>query len=208
MEGKIQMNEMIYDFIYTAAMRDATLQLSYSGEKKWLTQSKKFLISGNALKGLVDGVINGKFEEQEEYDKRMLDVSKKICDKINRAAGNKEFTFGNAQKLINIIMKYFYICTYNNDTMKKSFRFCHCPMDSQLLNDVWKNRKLLAKPEMLGKQKEFVKSWGKEDFDIENGTKVFPERYKRFQEAINELAKAKGLTRLEYDYVIWGRDRD
>ena len=73
-------------------------------------------------------------------------------------------------------------------------------MDSQLLKKVWDERTKLKVA--LGTRDEFLKSWGNEDFIIENGKKYFPERYKVFQEAVRELSEDKSP--LEFDYYEWG----
>ena len=199
------MDDKIFEFVYVSAMRDATLQQSFVGKKAWMTDCRKFKDSTKELKSFVSDVIEGNFKDSKSYDDRFLEVSIKLCNEINSSSqneGNGFFTFGNAQKLINIVMKYFYLHSYGNEAEKDYFRFCHCPMDSQLLKKVWGRRIELHDDtrESLGKRDEFLKSWGNEDFTDENMD--FPERYKVFQTAVKELANDKSP--LEFDYYEWG----
>lgn len=210
-------DDLIFEYIYVTSMRDATLQLSYKSKKAWLTKSEYINGENDCFKRLrqfVDNVLDNRFESQQKYDNELLNLAKVICDKINKDAEgkgidiNKEetrFTFGNAQKLINMIIKNYYICTYNNSSLKDRFKYCHCPMDRQLLVKVWNNYKteFSKKPSIkCNTQDDFSKSWGSLDFD--NGN--YPERYNEFQEAVSKLAKKKNISRLEYDFKEWNNN--
>ena len=201
------MHDKIFEFVYVTAMRDATLQQSFVGKKAWMTDCRKFIASTKELKAFVSDVIEGRYTSSDAYDDRFLEVSITICDDINsypQKEGDGYFTFGNAQKLINIVMKYFYIHSYGNEEEKANYQFCHCPMDSQLLNKVWDRRSELNEDtrKLLGKRDEFLKSWGNEDFFSKEGKKDFPKRYVVFQKAVKELSKDKSS--LEFDYYEWG----
>lgn len=124
------------------------------------------------------------------------------------------FTFGNAQKLINVMMKYFYGTTYTNVALRSNFQYCHCPMDKVLLQHVWKNRHHLTFP--IGLYKIFVISWSKQAFDFISGVKMIPAHYETFQKAVRELGSmapslpsllrttpSSLLTPIEYDYYVW-----
>ncbi len=207
----VNLDDKIFEFIYSAAMGDATKQMAFGEDKKWLYDCKPFKNSTNALKEFVADVLAGNvFNSQQDYDDRFLIVAKELCDEINNdpRKGTRNFLFGNAQKLINMVMKFFYICTYpTNAVPKTNFRFCHCPMDGKLLNNVWDNKNYLNSQteQKLGKTKGgFVISWSKQTFDAKH-----LEHYDNFQEAVRQLASKKfnqsgnPLTPLEYDYYIW-----
>lgn len=205
----MEMDSKIFAFIYAAAMRDATLQLSYRGEKAWLTDCDRFPASTIKLKEFVSDVIFNRFQNQVDFDERFVTVAKTLCDEINIQAKNDEFTFGNAQKLINIMMKFFYLHTYGNNVAKKAFRFCHCPMDQQLLDSVWKNRNKLSTSahKDLGRGADFRISWGNEQFTLNCGEADYPPRYKAFQSAIKEFADSKNVFPIEYDFFIWNTSK-
>ncbi|XVG95958.1 hypothetical protein ACGCUQ_07175 [Eubacteriales bacterium KG127] len=207
-------NDYIFSFIFLEALRDATLRNAYTGDKFKLNNYIQFIKSQPQLKELVNNVINDKFDNQSEYDESFLSAANTICDYINDSNYEyydlkDKFTFGNAQKLINMILKYFYIIVYNQNYLKNNFRFCHCPMDSIMLEKVWSQRDKWI--HILGGEKLtatfFKKPWSTEEKAEEkkykNGEKM-PRRYKIFQEAVRTLAyQEKCETPLDFDYKNW-----
>lgn len=204
---KDKLNDEIFRFICTAAMRDAVIQLAYKGKKKPLMASEVLDSIKDKIEFLIDNVLNDTYTSQENYDRDFLDTTINISEFINKKVGNEEFTFGNAQKLLNIILKYLYIISYKNDGLQKNFRFCHCPMDQRLLEDVWKKRaeSCIKEDQIdLRNRNYFLKSWGNENFEGDgNPGNAFPERYMLFQKAVRCLASKEGRNPLEYDYHIW-----
>lgn len=202
--NKRELDDKIFRFICIVAMRDAVVQLSYVGEKKWLTENEMIKVLKRIVEPFVDDVLSNRFKSQKIYDNEFLRTTIKVCDIINAKANNNNFTFGNAQKYINIILKYLYIKSYKNDRVKDSFRFCHCPMDQQLLKNVWDNRGKINDYIRLGKRDFFLGSWGNEDYNVDaNGNKTYPIRYLLFQQAVRELVANLNIFSLEYDYLIW-----
>lgn len=204
------MDRTILEFVYVLAMREATLQLAYEGEKKWLTKvknddgtpNKEVEAFVNVLEEHANAVMGGEtFDTQEQYNSSFYKVAEDICNKINANKRDEKdtFSFGNAQKLINMTMKYLYIMCYKDSEKRELFRFCHCPMDSILLKHVWKQRNELSDKTMkrMKGYKVFLASWGSEDFNDNDDS-----RYKTFQAAIKEL-NGNDQYALEYDYKIW-----
>lgn len=206
-DENINIDDKIFRFIYIEAMRDATIQLAYKGEKRCLmgfTELDVWSFLKGEMESLIDKVLSNEYLSQDKYDEDFLNTMVNICKCINGAMKNDEFTFGNAQKLINIMLKYFYISSYKDNNSKVKFRFCHCPMDQQLLKNIWRNREELDSDKILGKREYFLKSWGNEDFEEDkNGKKMFPKRYVLFQQAVRCLAEKKNINPLEYDYCVW-----
>lgn len=199
-------DENIFKFIYLAAIRDAVLQKAYKGEKKWLEESDVLVSLKETLSEFIDKVLKGEYHCQEDYDADFLSTAISVCEIINnnkKEAENPDFTFGNAQKLINIMMKYFYITCYGKKAAKEKFKFCHCPMDQQMLKKVWCKRESLSHYIPLGST-DFMKSWGSENFKVLESPKYnYPDRYRLFQEAVRDLAHKKGISPLEFDYREW-----
>lgn len=196
------LDDNIFRFIYISAMRDAILQLAYEGKKKWLMESDVVDNVKTKIEPLINKVLGDMYVSQEEYDGDFLSITIDICQYINQKANNNQFTFGNAQKFVNIMLKFLYITGYKCNELKDRFRFCHCPMDQQLLYNVWQNRMKLKSDKTLGKREWFLKSWGNEDFDFDiNDKKTYPRRYVIFQEAVRCIAE--NMNSLEYDYYIW-----
>lgn len=198
-----RLDDEILRFIYISAMRDAVLQLSYKGKKKWLEDLDAFGALKGALAALTGKVLAGAYLCQEDYDADFRSTSIAVCEIINARAGNSEFTFGNSQKLINIMLKYFYIASYGDPVAKEKFWFCHCPMDQRMLKKVWDSRQTLNCEIELGGCADFMKSWGNEDFELNRGEKCFPRRYATFQRAVRAIAQQQGMSPLEYDYCEW-----
>ena len=191
-----KIDEKIFDFIYTIAMRDATLRGAYTGERRHLPDSTPDARS--LLKKHVDEVLNGSYNDssQEKYDEDFLTLAKEICIRINNNGGH--FHFGNAQKLINMTLKYFYVMRYKNTDYGERFKYCHCPMDKKLLSYIWDTSTINGFTKT-----RFTDSWGNEDFEKGN---CMPERYKAFQEAVMKRTKEMGMqNRLEYDYYVWNQ---
>lgn len=203
----INSDDLIFEFIYVIAMRDATNQQAYKGEKAWLTKQENYENWIDVLREFVYSVIDGnQFSNPTDYDNEFIKVAEQICEKINKSRGNhSEFYFGNAQKLINMIMKYCFIRSFGDKDLKTKFEFCHCPMDRRLLEKVWKERSKLPEElrKNMGKRDEFIISWGEEKFRVVNGKLASSDVYGTFQNAVIILAKQEGISRIEYDYKAW-----
>lgn len=207
--GTIQ--EKIFDFVYILSMREAVRQKAFSGKKGWLYNfSDPNMIKARGwVKDYIDRILFGApFSKQEEHEGFFLETAIKICDSIKKSnPGPSTFTFGNAQKLINMVVKHFYIIYYYCENVRRKFIYCHCPMDSQMLKKVRKESQSKKGSTVLAgwKNKDFTASWSKEDFDHDlSGNKIIPKRYSKFQEYIREVCKSEEMIPIEYDYCMWG----
>ena len=211
-------NEAIFKFIFNNAMKDAVMMGAYTFEKKWLYSRsdvkekediKKVVI--NILETHVKKIVNGEYSSisQNCYDKEFVGVAKNITDEINKV-DQGEFTFGNAQKLINMTIKYCYIRFFEGDLKesRKRFKVCHCPLDKQMLKKVWDEQKVSLKYT----QANFLMSWGKEVLSYSHSNPNIPQlptRYSAFQIAVRKIikkCKEKGegpQIPIEYDYCEW-----
>ena len=194
--------DVIFHFVYVCAMRDAVLQGAYEGKRKWLSTNET-VDTENRVKMYIDHILEIGFATQDEHDEEFMKVAFDICNIINQKIPTDEkshFSFGNAQKLINMCSKYFYLICYKAECLRENFKFCHCPMDSVLLEHVWKEIKKQSKMKAC----EFKKSWGKEDWKSSEGSNLqLPDRYNLFQENIRYLAAKKSVLPIEYDYLAW-----
>ena len=227
-----EISKEIFRFVYIAAMQDAVRQNAYSGKRNWLWNKSIFEKLYEPLKNHIDSILNGDYDLQQDenvmkeaYDNAFIKLAKDICSFINEEEKKKRdeekneetdpekykykgtFTFGNAQKLINMTVKYFYITTFNKDkTEKVKFQYCHCPMDEQMLNIVWKNKIKAANSWYAYGKDGFKYSWSNEEFLKDNKGKLsLPKRYSEFQKAVRELVKNDKIATMpiEYDYVNW-----
>ncbi len=197
------MQKKAFEFIYGCALQDATLQKAFKGEKNWIKQSDApvMLLNEYILK-----VLNNEFLSQANHDAFFLDTANKICAQINnnKPEGKETdvFSFGNAQKLINITVKHTYTFCYHTHSLREGFRFCHCPLDSVMLENVWN----LCKGKIdLGKKYDFCKAWGAEGMigNAQPELDKLPERYSLYQNAIRNLIGCGDMFPIEFDYIIW-----
>lgn len=205
-------DDKIFEFIFVMAMRDATLRNAYRGDKKSLTNIENENVKSviNMLREFIDKILNKKFKLQGAYNDEFINLADNIVEELNSKQQNEEnlFTFGNAQKLINMVCKYFYILVYQNSNKRECFQCCHCPMDDTMLQIVWDKReewKGRYEGSFPVKYKEFREpGWSRE---VKSAGGKLSERYVCFQEAVGLLLdENKGLQyRIEYDYQEWGQ---
>ena len=146
----IESNDLILNYIYVYAMRDATMRgaspftKGTKAKKKEMENLDDFPKIHQALKLFINSVLSNKIRNYKDYSKRLVDLSRIICCEINSYyKGEAHFTFGNAQKLINMVMKRLYTVCYNDHDKRDSFKYCHCPMDGQLIQAVGFKKKIL-----------------------------------------------------------------
>lgn len=186
----------VFDFVYEMAMRDATMRTAFRfpGNKKNIRQN---LQAKNAVNKYIDNILTGNAYNFYETE-----------SEVENALSQYGFSFGNCQKLINMTAKYFYIASYGNESIKKNFEKCHCPMDSIMIQNAIccysqkSNNAFCAESENI---KKILKntSWSRLMRDSQGNA---PYQYELFQDVIAYLAKEEGMTPLEYDYCKWNVD--
>ena len=221
-----RLNQAVFNFIYGCALRDAILQKSFVGEKAWIA---KVTEAEMLVKEYIDAVLRGDFEgtsrersgkSLDKHNEVFLDTAIKVCDVINNYVSKPEltdkFTFGNAQKLINMVVKHVSAHSHclnslGHGSIREKFIFCHCPMDTIMLTQVWKEY-----ANAFGKEKrkqqlanDFCKAWGSEDFSLVDGKRGYPQRYLDFQNALLEIVNYNhgSIFPIEYDYLYWKTDK-
>ena len=95
---------------------------------------------------------------------------------------------GNAQKLVNMVAKYMYIATYNDESKRQLFNECHCPMDGRMIDCVNK----------MHSGKKIEGGWS--TMEYENGS--IPQKYEMFQSRVRELV-GYGVPLVVFDYENW-----
>ncbi len=187
------MDNKIFDFIFKIALDDATKRV-YSGNKSTILKNQT---AKNILRQHINAILNG-----EAYD--FYSTEQSFRKEVNKS--NPDFTFGNCQKIINIVCKNFYITTYGNNDKKKNFQHCHCPMDRIMKNKVLELIASLNNFEInLANQvytykdikKIFVPAWSKQNDTFQ---------YRIFQACVSKLAQNDNISPLEFDYNYWQND--
>jgi len=198
-----EMNEKVFDFIYGSAMRDAIQQKAFIGEKRWVgkIENPKIILSG-----YIGKVLKNEFTSRREHDEFFLKTANSICEEINsqkpQGIETDIFSFGNAQKLINITVKHTYALCCQTYSLREGFRFCHCPVDVKMLNVVWDKCK--GKFD-LGKQQDFCKPWGSEGITGNSQPELdeLPARYALFQKSVRDIIGHGDIFPIEFDYIEW-----
>lgn len=80
------------------------------------------------IKGYIYYVINSNINSQKEFDQKHQEACTKLIEKFE----DQYFTIGQAQKWINMTLKYLHLLEY--DGIEKIYEFCHIPVDNYILN--------------------------------------------------------------------------
>ena len=209
-----EMRKKMFAFLYGCAMHDAILQKAFDAtEKKWIGEVEAPI---QYVQEYVDMVLSNRFISPEEHDSYFLRLANRICSAINEEGEKRNitiaFSFGNAQKLINMTIKFVYGFCYHDGSLRQGFRFCHCPLDSFMLKAVWERAEKHCggqgkRRDRLGTAAEFHKAWGNEGAEMNPQSQpeltAFPPRYHQFQTIIREMCQPSDLYSIEYDYMDW-----
>lgn len=127
-------------------------------------------------------------KNQGEYDKWHRKICDSIINKLKSVITN-DMTYGKAQKLLNMTMKHLYCFS---DANEEYFKYCHIPVDS---NVIWWYNKYSGN--------SFKTEW----------TKMKKENYTDFQNNMRDFLESENnnilryenepFTLLESDFVIW-----
>jgi hypothetical protein len=119
----------VYSIIYNATMISRSIGKSSMGRKQKVKNFKIRVFE--KLDNLTDLMNNGKLTEGD------------ILKAITVLSNEFQLSFGQAQKPINVILKYhFYLSYVQNNEIKK---ILHCPVDSVILKALKKSGSSLTK---------------------------------------------------------------
>lgn len=213
----------MFDFIFEMAFRDAVMRNAFrnpfkNDKTKMDKEAEKKAESKFAkLKDEIRSVTKPPLKEYINALTQQGDVAtadalcyiKKVWSSVreNELYGKygdnlKGFTFGNAQKLVNMMAKYMLISCYDKPELMKNFKDCHCPMDSIMIEVVFKKIKSGESTIKIEDLKTLSESTAWSALDYIDGN--VPKEYCEFQEIIGQLAELEEISRLEYDYIYWG----
>ena len=178
-------DEKIFAFAYGMAFRDATLRKAFpktENESDDTFHERKKRVFKDS-KGKVKKYINDIFRKQYPDPLKVIEA---LCKNKNG------FTFGNAQKLVNMTAKYMFLATYTYKSKKELFKNCHCPMDGVMMN---KLSEILQEKEQISHKE----AWSR--MSIIDGK--IPEEYLYFQEKVGKYAESEGISPIEVDFCLW-----
>lgn len=198
---KSDIGDRIFCFAYRMAMHDATMMKAYGGEKRALLKAKK---PYGVVKAYVDELLDGSSRGKPTVEV-ISDVKRGFEEE-----GFDGFTFGNAQKLLNMTVKYLYIGVYEDATLRELFEGCDCPVDSSIIDCVIDDLNGLNDGEFeklagIGKGKGWK---GQLRGKWSPWSKVEGEDYKELQDVIRCLCqnREEACYPIEYDYFKWGAE--
>jgi hypothetical protein len=240
-------DEKIFDFAYELAMRDATMRTTFRGATIYVLLAKdnpdtKYKATDDdkiradcaksAVRVYINKIFKNELRTKEEHDKRFKEAAKEVIDAFKGYTDNdSSFSFGNAQKLINMTAKYMFMATYDRPELRDNFKCCHCPMDNQLINKVAKYVGLLVEEyqeitmEYAGEllkgyacKRKQKGDWAKLESFGWSKLKSEKERaiYDTYQETIRFLSSNTTILKerigvdgplspLEFDFYAWGK---
>ena len=198
-----EIENKIFRFAYGAGLKDATDQQAYKVQEKG--QKIKLRENDEAVRivqAYVDGIMRGSSVDFYKTAKELTDCFNEF--EKREMAANPIFSFGNAQKLINITVKFMYIALYGNPALHQRFQVCHCPLDRTMGGRIKKKLKDLQKSKKVPQELQKIvngtnwKGW--------DGTwsRIGEDSYKEYQAAVKYFAAQEGLSPIEYDYFYFG----
>ena len=189
--------EKLFDFAYGAGLHDATAQKAYQQSQK------RILYQNHEAKAIVKAYLDAILDEQPSDFYTTADSVVSSFRRFEKERGLPErFSFGNAQKLINITVKFMYLAAYlNHSEMRKKFSICHCPLDRKMGEFVAEELKKRKADKSLPKNLQELLQSGR--YTVFSGTwsRITEEDYRLYQASVCYLAKAEGVIPIEYDYL-------
>lgn len=200
--------EAMFDFMLRGALNDAVSMKSYERGKRAIKEKIQGSKARTILKNYVDLLIQGK---KPDFWK---------CERdLETAIGDKDFRFGNCQKLINMLAKNFFLAFYREDekTRRSRFENCHCPMDRIMIQNVrtaYREKFRDRYPNVPWTSVSWSRiEWNEsEKRNWDEGKVGFSDRVKKttslltylwFQRMVSELAEMEHVCPIEYDFWHW-----
>ncbi len=183
-----------YSDIYEAVARIAftTLARTIHGIQK---NPNHDLMKAEASKYLIGRIKDLSVKSQAEFDAWHKETSEKLVSIF--AKYNQKFSFGQAQKWINMALKHLALA--DSRITEDYYEFCHVPIDSYIINGL-KTSLVSAKMNQIdssfGQDPRKTATWSRIDnYDV----------YLKFQK---DFRDACGEKPLDYEFHLWQKQRD
>lgn len=176
----------VYKAAANRAYRDLCRTITFRDK-----DNKKHIYYRSEIVGLIITKIQDKLFEnhkpsQETYDDFHADLCNQITEYTNEVAEN--LTYGQAQKWVNMTMKYLCVLSNGNFTgnyewLGKFYPYLHVPIDSIILTKAQDNKYLSCKS---------YSCWSKLD-------------YKDYEEIQKNLRKSlTAMSPMDWEFEVWG----
>ncbi len=216
-----EIKDNVFEFAYFMALRDATSRRAFDSKNKNLLRKCN---AKEIVRNYIDEIFAGKAPEFDDVVKSVEDAFRCFIN-AKKETFSADFTFGNAQKLINMTAKYMFIATYHMTDARNLFKKCHCPLDNRIVENLIseikssKNEIGIDETEVEEIAKEYQnenvkemkwttilkQSWSKMGTDKNDKS-----QYYFFQELVHIIAERNDppLIPLEVDYKYYDRHND
>lgn len=207
------------------AYNDATMQGAYNALEKENVESIKYNNVAQKLESAIkDDLLKDNSKGYEKWHKYICEELVKCYEKVTSNNKNPAFSYGNAQKWVNMTMKYLYIlseifhkfnfnkdCNFEDyyDRIGKLYEELQVPVDSFIIESIWDEKKQIKGiPYYNNKLNKATDSNGNRIPGKYNSEKVVPwskwtdTEYKKFQEHLPEVFE-NHQSPLDWEHKAW-----
>lgn len=207
------------------AYNDAAMQGAYNALEKENVESIKYNNVAQKLESAIkDDLLKDNSKGYEKWHKYICEELVKCYEKVTSNNKNPAFSYGNAQKWVNMTMKYLYIlseifhkfnfnkdCNFEDyyDRIGKLYEELQVPVDSFIIESIWDEKKQIKGiPYYNNKLNKATDSNGNRIPGKYNSEKVVPwskwtdTEYKKFQEHLPEVFE-NHQSPLDWEHKAW-----
>ena len=200
------------------AYNDATMQGAYNALEKENAEEIDYNEVAQELEKAIKKLLNDNSNSYEQWHKDICKELVECYEKVTSNNKNPAFSYGNAQKWVNMTMKYLYILSeifhdFNKDhnfenyydIIQKLYKELQMPVDSFIIESVWDEKKQIEGiPYNIGKLNKATYGDGKKIPGKYNSEKVVPwskwtdKEYFKFQKTLSSNQPP-----LDWEHKAW-----
>lgn len=204
------------------AYNDATMQGAYNALEKEKAEEINYNEVAQELEKAIKKLLNDNSNSYEQWHKDICKELVECYEKVTSNNKNPAFSYGNAQKWVNMTMKYLYILSeifhdFNKDhnfenyydIIKKLYKELQVPVDSFIIESVWDEKNQIEGiPYNIDKLNKATYGDGKKIPGKYNSEKVVPwskwtdTKYKEFQDHLPEIFE-NHQPPLDWEHKAW-----
>lgn len=185
-------------------------KMSDDDKKSWRSYIENEIIPNqiDKLFGLTERITAEKFKEWHYKACKEIIENSNCCNEYIKTAFSEGFTYGLAQKWLNMTLKYIGIMGKWNDEFERIKDSLHVPVDSYIIDAAWNKSEKIVLPlkepkkersNQYSKPSEYVEPWSKW-----NNYKV----YYAFQESLAESLIGDNKSPYEWEREAWLKQKE
>lgn len=178
-------------------------------------KEKAKTIKGQVIEALEESINN--VDDNMEYDKWHRETCKTVMNLYDGTLNvglTERFSYGNAQKLVNMTIKYLYMISEIDyeftDEMRGVFKFIkenelslHIPIDSFIIDAIWKNTNITLEKYVNTKNIKEDKEYERPSDYIQGWSSWEKNQYYKVEEALSDFLKEKNYSPMEWEMKEW-----